>query len=233
MEYNIHENNYKSIREMPPEERPRERIKTDGAQRLSDTELVTALLGSGIAGTPVQEVAASVIEYLAENDGKEIEFTELLKIKGVGPAQASLLCAAVELGRRMQKPVRIRYGTAKAIFENIRHYGDRDQEHFLCIMFNGALELIGTRVVTIGLIDRSLVHPREVFSEPIKTKAAAIVIAHNHPSGNLTPSSDDLGVTQAIINAGRVLGIQVIDHIIFSETGYYSMCEHGDIWFNK
>lgn len=233
MDYLIHENHYKSIKEMPESERPRERIKTDGACSLSDIELVSVLLGSGVSGSPVQEVASKVVAYLAANDGQEISFDSLREIKGMGIAQASIICAAVELGRRMQKPVKVRYGNAKAVYDSIRHYGDRDQEHFLCIMFNGALEILGTKVVTIGLIDRSLVHPREVFSDPIKSKAAAIVIAHNHPSGNLTPSSEDLGVTQAIINAGRVLGIQVMDHLIFSDTGYYSMCEHGDIWFNQ
>lgn len=232
MDYLVHENHYKTIKEMPEDERPRERIKNDGSCNLSDTELISVLLGSGVAGIPVQTIAQNIVSYLASNDGNDVSIEELTKIKGVGMAQACIISAAVELGRRMQKPIKIRYRNTKAIYDNIRHYGDRDQEHFICIMFNGALEILGTKVVTIGLIDRSLVHPREVFSEPIKAKASAIVIAHNHPSGNLHPSPDDLGVTQAIINAGKVLGIQVMDHLIFSETGFYSMNEHGDVWFN-
>lgn len=232
MEYYIHERTFRTIKEMPQEQKPREKIREFGAACLSDSELLTALLGTGCSGVPVQDLSEMILSYLAVNDRREINFDELIQIKGMGPAQTSVICAAIEFGRRMQKPVKLRYATAKAIFEHIKHYGDRPQEHLLCIMFNGALEIIGTKVITVGLVNKTMVHPREVFAEAISARATAIVIAHNHPSGNLEPSPDDLAVTQAIINAGKLLCIQVLDHIIFSDSSYYSMNEHGDVWFS-
>ena len=232
MKYSVNTQEFKSIKEMKTEEKPREKIKSLGASCLSDNELLCAMLGSGCNGISVNELAQRVLDYLAVNDCQEICFEELAGIKGMGNAQTALVCASVEFGRRMQLAVRPRCSTSNEVFEHIKHYGDRMQEHLICVMFNGALEVTDTRVITVGLVDNTQVHPREVFAQAIKTRASAIVIAHNHPSGNLKPSSQDLAVTQSMINAGKILGIRVMDHIIFSASGYYSINEHGDVWFD-
>ena len=107
------------------------------------------------------------------------------------------------------------------------HFSSRDQEHFITIMLNGAHEVIDSFISTIGLLNKTIVHPREVFAPAIKNRAAAIAIAHNHPSGSLEPSEEDKQVTMRLINAGEILGIRVIDHIVFSSRGYYSFLEHS------
>lgn len=232
MNYRSFNSSFMSIKEMPLEERPREKIRAYGSLNMTDAELITILLGSGIRGVPVQEISDNVLKYLSKYQEDENLFERFMEIKGIGEAQASILCASIELGRRLQRPLKLRYFDTQSVYQAIRHYGDRDQEHFLCIMFNGALEILSTKVITIGLIDETLVTPREVFSEALKMKAAAIVIAHNHPSGNLQPSSADLSVTEKMIKAGKYLGIKVIDHLIFSDRNYYSINENGDVWFN-
>jgi DNA repair protein RadC len=128
--------------------------------------------------------------------------------------------------------------TAKEIFQLlacpdvlflIRHIADRTQEHFLCISLNGANEVIAVRTVSVGLVNRALVHPREVFADPITDRASAVIVAHNHPSGNLNPSQDDLNVTAQLKAAGNTLGIKLLDHIIFNLESYYSLMEHGQL----
>lgn len=224
-------NSPKDIRYLEPQDKPREKIRLSGAKGLSDRELVCAILGTGCSGTPVMELADTVVRYLAQSGSNDLEFEKLLEIRGLGPAQTAVLCASLELGRRLQHPVRMRYATSKAVYEHIRHYADRPQEHLICIMFNGAMEIIQTKVVTIGLVNRTLVHAREIFSEPIKVMATSIIIAHNHPSGNISPSEDDITSTQKLVAAGKVVGIKVLDHLVISEEGFHSMQEHGDVWF--
>ncbi|MBU2034544.1 MAG: JAB domain-containing protein, partial [Candidatus Omnitrophica bacterium] len=109
----------------------------------------------------------------------------------------------------------------------LRHYADRKQEHFLCVSLNGANEILNTRVVTIGLADRSHVHPREVFADVLVDRASAIILAHNHPAGSLDPSEEDIAVTKQIAQAGKILGIVVLDHIIFNQREYLSFVERG------
>lgn len=106
---------------------------------------------------------------------------------------------------------------------------DRKQEHFLCISLNGANEVIATRTISVGLVNKAQVHPREVFADPITDRAAAIIIAHNHPTGNVTPSKDDVEITRKLKAAGETLGIKVLDHIIFSHKGYYSFLESNEL----
>jgi DNA repair protein RadC len=111
----------------------------------------------------------------------------------------------------------------------IRHYTDRNKEHFICISINGANEVITTRVVSVGLVNKTQVHPREVFADPITDRASAIIMAHNHPSGGLMPSKEDLEITKQLKSTGEILGIKVLDHIIFNDKGYYSLLEKEEI----
>lgn len=228
MKYENRTIDFRSIKEMPVESRPRERLQNLGARSVGDVELLCIILGSGSQSRPVQDIASEILDVVDRKGEKGVTAEDLKTIPGLGPAKASSVCACLELGRRLTFRRSRFCNTPEQVFEQIRHYGDRMQEHFLCVMLNGAHELMGINVVTVGLVNRTLVHPREVFSEPIKNRATAIIIAHNHPSGNLDPSPDDLEVTYRIRKAGILLGIEVLDHIVFSIDGFHSMKEQGE-----
>ena len=226
MQYERKTIDFRSIKEMPREDRPRERLHRLGPKGVSDIELVCAMLGSGSHGRPVQDLAKDILHLI---DSDKVSPEDFQKVPGLGPAKIASICAGLELGRRMSS-VRLRSCKDPAsVFELVRHYGDRLQEHFLVVMLNGAHELMGVNLVTIGLVNRTLVHPREVFSDPIRMRATAIILAHNHPSGNLDPSPDDMEVTLRLKKAGLLLGIEVLDHIIFSSEDYRSMSETGEM----
>lgn len=214
----------KSIKELPKSERPREKLLERGAGSLSDHELLTILLGRGTANHPVQSLARQLIS-LVDEKGIGLDAGNLMSIKGIGAAKAATIAAAFEFVRRRIKPRGVKIQSPKDILPLIRHYGDRKQEHFICISLNGANEVITVRVVTIGLVNKSQIHPREVFSDVIAERAAAVIIAHNHPSGNLNPSREDAAVTRQIQAAADILGIPLLDHIIFDHTAYYSFKE--------
>ena len=147
-----------------------------------------------------------------------------------GPAPAGATdasTAAIEFARRRIKPEGAKIVTPADILLHVRHYADRKQEHFLCASINGANEILNIRVVSIGLIDRTHVHPREVFADALSDRASAIIVAHNHPSGGLEPSVADNKVTEQLKAAGQIIGITLLDHVIFDRTGYYSFLEAG------
>lgn len=228
MKYENKPINYKSIKEMPIADRPRERLHKVGARNIGDLELLCIILGSGGKNTPVQDVAEQILELVDRNGVNGVDLKDLSEISGLGPAKAAQISACLEFGRRHAFINRKVCNTPSAMFELVRHYGSRLQEHFICIRLNGAHEVMGVDVVSIGLVNRTLCHPREVFSEALKSRATAIVLAHNHPSGNLEPSVDDLEVTARLKKAGQILGIEVVDHIIFSEDDYHSLLESGE-----
>ncbi len=228
MRYEANTIDFRSIKEMPSDTRPRERMHSFGPMALSDLELLCIILGSGSRVRPVQDLARDILGVIAESRDRGLSIGELEKIEGLGPAKAASICACLELGRRFTFCRSRSCKDPASIFELIRHYGDRMQEHFIVVMLNGAHELMGMDVVSIGLVNRALVHPREVFSNPIKERATAIVLAHNHPSGNLEPSYDDIEVTSRLRKAGMLLGIEVLDHLIFSSDGFRSMFENGE-----
>ncbi len=229
MRYERRTIDFKSIKEMPPEDRPREKLKAMGPFGLSDIELVCLILGSGQRGRPVQDMAQDLLDLMDEKGSAGLSGKDIETIPGIGGAKASTICACLELGRRFSFTKSRSCKDPSSVFDLVRHYGDRQQEHFLVILLNGAHELMGVNLVTVGLVNRTLVHPREVFSEALKGRATAVILAHNHPSGNLEPSPDDLEVTFRIRKAGQLLGIEVLDHIIFSSDGYRSLMETGEL----
>ena len=218
----------KRIADLPKQDRPRERMLSKGAGALSDTELVAILLGFGTKGHDVMSVAKRIVRLVDDQHGRP-ELADLQRLAGVGPAKATLVAAALEFARRRIRPEGVKIKTPVDVLPLVRHYGDRKQEHFLCISLNGANEVITTRVVSVGLVNKTQVHPREVFADPITDRASAVVLAHNHPSGHLTPSKEDLQLTRQLTEAGETLGIAVLDHIIFSQKGHYSLLEHGEL----
>ncbi len=179
------------------------------------------LLGSGIKGHDVMTVADRILKVLDASKGNA-SVEELKQIEGVGLAKATLIAAALEFSRRRIRPEGLKISFPADVLPLIRHYADRKQEHFICVSINGANEVITTRVVSVGLVNKTQVHPREVFADPLTDRASAIIIAHNHPVGDLTPSKEDIEMTKQLKSAGEILGIRVLDHIIFNDNGYYS-----------
>jgi len=206
--------------------RPRERAITQGVDYLSDLELVEAMLGSGTRAQPVQRVAGRVLDTLDRHPGRP-SLDSLLDIAGMGVARSVMVCAAMELARRLYYPGRLRVRGPADILPLLRHYADRQQEYLLCLSLNGAHEIIACRVVTMGILNKTIVHPREVFADPLADRAAAIIIAHNHPSGSLDPSTEDQEVTNRLVQVGDMVGIRVLDHLIFSDQGHTSLLELG------
>ena len=214
------------ISQIPKQDRPREKLLAKGARALSDQELLAVLLGKGTPGMDVMALAGKLARVMDEK-GLNVRSEDLTQFAGVGDAKATLLPAAIEFARRRIKPDGLRIATPSDLLPLIRHYADRKQEHFLCATVNGAHEVITVRVVSIGLVDKSPVPPREVFADAVADRASGIIVAHNHPAGGLEPSDSDVEVTQQLKAAGTVVGIALLDHIIFNQSGYYSFLESG------
>jgi DNA repair protein RadC len=216
----------RKIKDIPEQERPREKLLKKGPRALKDWELLAVLLGKGTAKQDVLSLAEKLVPVIDEK-GLSVSIEDLAAFDGMGKAKAALVLAAMEFVRRRVKPEGIRIETPADLLPYIRHYADRKQEHFLCAAVNGANEVINIRVVSIGLIDRSPVHPREVFADPLMDRASAIVLAHNHPVGPLTPSDSDVETTRRLRQAGDLMGIAVLDHLVFNQTDYLSFLESG------
>ena len=197
--------------------RPREKLQARGAAALSDYELLMAIIGSGSAHADVTKIARDVRKILSEK-GSNLTYEDLLKIKGLGAAKATQLMASFELWRRQfevsERPI---IDSAEKAVELLGDIRSKKQEYFVCLTLDGANRLIAKRVISIGTLTASLVHPREVFAEAITDRAASIVVAHNHPSGNLEPSIADKEVTERLRQAGEILGIDLLDHILITE----------------
>ncbi len=214
------------LRDIPEADRPREKLLRKGAAALSDQELLAVLIGKGTLGMDVMKLAAKLAKVI-DAKGIGVQADDLREFDGVGDAKATLVLAALEFARRRIKPEGAKIETPADLLPHVRHYADRKQEHFLCASINGANEILNIRVVSIGLVDRSPVHPREVYAEALADRASAIVVAHNHPAGSLEPSAADVDVTKQLKAAGAVMGIALLDHIIFNRTGYFSFLEAG------
>lgn len=216
----------KRIHDIPEIDRPREKLLRKGAAALSDQELLAVLLGKGTRDMDVMKLAGKLAKVIDEK-GLGVQPEDLCEFDGVGDAKAALVLAALEFARRRIKPDGAKIETPADLLPHVQHYADRKQEHFLCASINGANEILNIRVVSIGLVDRTPVHPREVFADALADRASAIIVAHNHPAGSLEPSASDVEVTKQLKAAGVVLGVALLDHIIFSRSGYFSFLEAG------
>jgi DNA repair protein RadC len=210
-----------SPRILPKAERPRERLCREGPNTLADQELLAVLLNTGIRGKNVTVLAGEVLDLL-EHEKEVPPIKEFTKIPGLGETKAAAITAMLELGRRYWGPTKTRVKNPADIYDLVRHYANRKQERFICISLNGAHEVLAVRVVSVGLVNRTIVHPREVFADPILDRCTGVCVCHNHPSGELSPSPEDDGVTFNLEKAAAVLGLRFVDHIIFSETAFFS-----------
>jgi DNA repair protein RadC len=221
------------IKEMPATERPRERMRLLGAQALSTTELLATLLGSGNQGASALTCAQVIFEQSGGSLGRmaSMPLATLTRVRGVGRARAAAVHAALELGRRMAgeareagRPLRGPRDVASAYAPRLQ---DLPVEEFHVAILDAQHRLERDVLVTRGLLKSSLVHPREVFREAIAERAAAVILVHNHPSGDPTPSAEDRAVTEQLVAAGRLLDIPVHDHVIVGRGRYVSFAEAG------
>lgn len=220
------------IRDYPKEERPRERFLEDGPQSLSNQELLALLLRTGTREESVLQLAGRLINSVKGlRLLKEATVEELTGIKGIGEAKAIHILASVELGRRINRlndqdryVIRSPEDGANYCMEEMRFLS---QEHFVCLYLNTKNQVLQKTTVFIGSLNASIVHPREVFKEAFRRSAASIICLHNHPSGDPTPSREDIEVTKRLVECGRIIGIEVLDHIIIGEHKYVSLKEKG------
>ena len=203
---------------------PREKLAKKGAQALSDEELLQAVIGSGSRGNDFRKIAKNLNAKILEVGVKNLELCDVLSIKGMGDAKATIVFAALEFWKRKftksDAPLVDTPEKAAEMFTNIR---SKKQEHFALITLDGARRLINNHVVTIGTLTSSLVHPREVFALAIEDRAASIIVAHNHPSGNLDISIHDKKVTDIIKKSGEIMNIPLDDHLIVTENEFISV----------
>jgi DNA repair protein RadC len=216
----------KTIKDMPEHARPREKLKEKGPQALADEELVAAILGMGTTGVDVRTIAKQVTGLIREHKEK-LSLNHLLEVPGMGLAKAAQILSAFELARRHLFKETIKIVCVKDVLPLVADIAGKQQEYFVCISLNGANEVIEKRIVTIGLLNKSPVHPREVFADVIADRAAAVIFVHNHPSGELQPSESDLNIHRQLAEAGKILGIHILDHVIVTRKGYYSFQEAG------
>jgi DNA repair protein RadC len=213
------------MHQIPEADRPREKLQRKGAAALSDFELLEVLIGSGTAGADVVFIAKQIQKLMHKAQGA-LSYEGLTAIKGVNLASASKLLAALELAARHllrdSEPLR----TQSDILLRLHDIRAKQQEYFVCLSLDGGQRLIALRTITIGTLDSVLAHPREVFTDPIADRAAGIVVAHNHPSGDPQPSQKDVDLTQQLAAAGQLLGIPLHDHLIVTKTAHFSFGQH-------
>jgi DNA repair protein RadC len=222
------------MKSIEPHDRPREKLERLGAGSLGDNELLALVLGHGAAENGALDLANDVLTAMGGLHGlARASVDELRRIRGIGAARASQLLAAVEAGRRTlvrsrrERPQIIEPRNAAEIL--IPQFGSKRVEHFGVLLLDTKHRVMRTSVVSVGSLDTSVVHPREVFREATMVGAAAMVLFHNHPSGDPAPSDDDLALTLRLVRAGELMGISVIDHVIVAESRYHSMREQKNL----
>ncbi|MBW7909419.1 MAG: DNA repair protein RadC [Kiritimatiellae bacterium] len=216
----------KTIKDLPAHARPREKLRERGPAALSDEELVAAILGMGTAGVDVRTIARQVAGLIREHK-TGLTLDHLLAVPGMGLAKAGQILSAFELARRHLLKDAVKITVAEDVLPLVADLAGKQQEHFVCISLNGAHEVIEKRTVTIGLLDQSPVHPREVFADVIADRAAAVIFVHNHPSGDLQPSAADRRAHEQLTEAAKILGLRVLDHVIVSKRGFFSFQKSG------
>ncbi|OIO46081.1 hypothetical protein COU05_00520 [bacterium (Candidatus Gribaldobacteria) CG10_big_fil_rev_8_21_14_0_10_37_21] len=220
----------KPIREMPKPERPREKLIETGAKNLKEKELLAILLSTGIKGKNVVKVSEEILKQFSLPKLFKLSFQDLSKIKGVGQAKACIVLAAFEIVKRAlgtQDEIAPKIISVDDIVAQAIYMRDKQREHFMVLYLNGRNELIFKKPMFVGTLNANLVHPREIFIEALKQNAACLIFCHNHPSGDPSPSKIDLEITKRLSEAGRIMGIDVLDHLIISKTKVFSFRESG------
>jgi DNA repair protein RadC len=223
-----------TVRDLPLSERPRERLARLGAETLSEQELLACILGRGVAGESVLVSARRLLaEFGTLRALADASVEQLAKVHGIGPAKAVQLKAAAELARRLalsRDGARLPIESLEAAAALVRpHLLDKKKEHFVALLLDSRHQLIRMSPIAIGSLSATVVHPRELFKEAIAASAAALIVAHNHPSGDPEPSAHDIELTRRLVDGGALLGIEVLDHVIVGARGVVSLRALGVI----
>jgi len=216
------------IKDLPKHKQPREKLIEKGAENLRDSELMAILLRTGTKGKDVMKVSREVLRKNPTKNLLALNFKDLAKIKGIGRGKACLLLAAFELTKRALEVEDNNLPTiisAKDVVAQLQELRTMKKEHFVALYLNARNQLIHKETVSVGTLNASLIHPREVFKSAIDQLAASVILAHNHPSGSAEPSEDDLEVTKRLKEAGKILGVEVLDHVIVTKNSYCSLKE--------
>lgn len=213
------------MQRIPAEDRPREKLVRKGVAALSDFELLEVLIGSGTKGADVSFIARKIQQLLLKGT-QAVTLEALTAIKGVSVATAGKILAGLELSRRHLVRDNTPLLSQADILGRLGHIRTKQQEYFVCLSLDGGQRLIAQRTVTIGTLDSVIAHPREVFADAIVDRAASVIIAHNHPSGNPEPTQKDITLTQHLVGASQLLGIVLRDHLIVTRGDYFSFAQH-------
>ena len=221
-----------TMKDMPVSSRPRERLLQEGPEVLSEADLLAVILRTGSAESSASELATALINHFGGL--KQIvnaSINDLRVFKGIGPAKTAQIIAALELGKRVamlspyDKPsIKSPETAAALVMEEMRHY---DKEHFIALLLNTKNQVLAKEIISIGTLNYSTVHPRELYKAAISRSAAGIIVLHNHPSGDPTPSSQDIEVTRRLLDAGKIIGIEVLDHLVIGDNRFISFKAEG------
>ena len=223
------------VKDLPINERPRERLIEYGKENLSNEELLSIILKTGNGKVSVREISNNLLNYFNGIENlKNVTKEQLQNVKGIGQVQALTILSVVELGKRIYMMSngenKILLNSSRAIYDYMKYQlYDKKQEYFYCLYVNQKKELIERKLLFMGTLNRSVVHPREVFKNAYLCSASGIICVHNHPSDDISPSREDIRLTNALVELGQVNGIPIIDHIIVGNDNYYSFYEDGKI----
>ena len=220
------------IRDMARVERPRERLEKLGPEALGDAELLAIILRTGYRGHGALEVAENLLQPQPLTDFLGMPLARLKNLKGMGLSRAAVLLSAAELVKRAQKKLGTDYPVIHSMNDIVSQAVDlrpKKKEHLMAFFLNARHQMIAKEIISIGTLTASLAHPREIFTPAIGQAAAGIILVHNHPSGDPTPSDEDIRLTKRIAQAGHIMGIDLLDHLIVAETGCYSFKQAGQL----
>lgn len=223
------------IKDIPKSDRPIERLINNGAEFLSDSEILAILIKTGTREKSAKTIADEILKkYKSLNELKNINLEQLTKIKGIGVTKAVSILAAFELSRRINNQImslnETKITNSSLVFEYYKNkIGDKNQEYFYCLYLNTAKKVIKDKLLFIGTVNKSVVHPREIFKEAYLLSASGIICVHNHPAGSVFPSKEDINLTKKLVEIGELLGVKIIDHVIITNNNYYSFFENTDI----
>ena len=223
------------IKDIPKSDRPIERLINNGAEFLSDSEILAILIKTGTREKSAKTIADEILKkYKSLNELKNINLEQLTKIKGIGVTKAVSILAAFELSRRINNQImslnETKITNSSLVFEYYKNkIGDKNQEYFYCLYLNIAKKVIKDKLLFIGTVNKSVVHPREIFKEAYLLSASGIICVHNHPAGSVFPSKEDINLTKKLVEIGELLGVKIIDHVIITNNNYYSFFENNDI----
>lgn len=214
------------IKDLPRIERPREKLEKYGPEKLSNSELLAILLRTGGKGINVVEMARKILGKFSGSGLTKASFKDLKNTFGLGAAKACEIVACFELGRRLLQNKKSRiYLTPKDVWQELKDIRDNKKEHFVVFFLDARNQEIKREIISVGSLNANLVHPREVFEPAVRHLAAQVILAHNHPAGDPAPSEDDLEITKRLVEAGKILGIEIVDHIIVVKNDFLSFKE--------